>query len=130
MLNYCPTIPLFFSLCCRLEGMIFTFSLTVSDSTAAVRSVSSLVTSLSNNPPSIRITCGVTCTVLSNNERPLIFMRERCCWTRFVRSNRSKGTGSFLDRIFISAAFSTGNSGCPGIGCPDLSNYLVKGSSS
>ncbi|XP_063725548.1 carbonic anhydrase-related protein 10-like [Symsagittifera roscoffensis] len=42
--------------------MIFTFSLTVSDATAAVHSVSSLVTSLSNNPPSIRITCDVPTT--------------------------------------------------------------------
>ena len=31
-----------------------------------------------------------------------MFMRESSCWTRFERSNRSKGTGSFLDRIFIS----------------------------
>ena len=127
MLNYCPTIPLVF-LCCRLDGMIFTFSLTVSDATAAAHSGSSLVTSLSNNPPSIRITCVVTCTVLSNNERLLMFMRQSSCWTRFKRSNRSKGTGSFLDRIFSSAAFSTGNSGCLGIGCPDVSNHLVKGS--
>ena len=59
-----------------------------------------------------------------------MFIRESYCWTRFERSNRSKGTGSSLDRIFISAAFSTGNSGCPGIGCPDLSNHLVKGSAS
>ena len=59
-----------------------------------------------------------------------MFMRERSYWTRFERSNRSKGTGSSLDRLFISAAFSTGNSGCPGIECPDLSNHLVKGSAS
>ena len=59
-----------------------------------------------------------------------MFMRESSYWTRFERSNRSKGTGSSLDRIFISAAFSTGNSGYPGIGCPDLSNHLVKGSAS
>ena len=79
--------------------MIFTFSLTVSDATAAVHWGSSLVTSLSNYPPSIRITCGVTCTVLSNNEKLFMFMRESSCWTRFERSNRSKGTGSSLDRI-------------------------------
>ena len=112
MLNYFLQ-SLLFSSCCCLDGMIFTFSLTVSDATAAVHSGSSLVTSLSNNPTSIRITCGVTCTVLSNNERLFIFMRESSCWTRFERSNKSKGTGSSLDRIFISAAFSTGNSGCP-----------------
>ena len=106
--------------------MIFTFSLTVSEATAAVHSGSSLVTSLSNNPPSIRITCGVTCTILSNNERLFMFMRGSSCWTRFERSNRSKGTASLLDRIFISAAFSTGNSGCPRIGCPYFSNHLVK----
>ena len=58
-----------------------------------------------------------------------MFMRESSFWTRFDRSNRSKGTGS-LDRIIISAAFTTGNSGCPGIGCSDLSNHLVKGSAS
>ena len=96
MLNYSPTI-LSSSLCCRLDGMIFTFSQTFSDAMAAAHSWSSLVTSLSNNPPSIRITCGVTCTVLSNNERLLMFMRESSCWTRFERSNRSKGTGSFLE---------------------------------
>ena len=59
-----------------------------------------------------------------------MFMRESSNLTRFERSNRSKGTGSFFDRIFISAAFSKGNSGCPGNGCPDLSNHLVKGSAS
>ena len=129
MLNYCPTIPLvFFVLSSGRHD--FHLSLTVSDATAAIHSGSSLVTSLSNNPPSIRITCGVTCTVLSKNERLFMFMRESSCWIRFERSNRSKVTGSSLDRIFISAAFSTGNSGCPGIGCPDLSNHLVKGSAS
>ena len=85
--------------------MIFTFSPTVSDAMAAAHSGSSLVTFLSNNPPSIRITCGVTCTVLSSNERLFIIMRESSCWTRFERSNRSKGTGSLLDKIFTSAAF-------------------------
>ena len=59
-----------------------------------------------------------------------MFIRESSCWTRLERSNRSKGIGSFLDEVFVSAAFSTGNSGCPGIGCPDLSNYLVKGNTS
>ena len=106
--------------------MIFTFSLTVSDATAAVHSGSSLVTSLSNSPPSIRITCGVTCTFLSSNERLFMFMRESSCWTRFERSKRSKGTGSSLDRIFISAAFSTGNSGCAGIGCPDFPTISLR----
>ena len=93
---------------------------------AAAHSGSSLVTSLSSNPPSIHITCGVTCTVLSSNERLFTFIRESSCWTRFERSNRSKGTGSLLDQIFSYAAFSTGNSGCSGIGCPDLSSHLVK----
>ena len=59
-----------------------------------------------------------------------MFMRESSCWNRFERSNGSKGTGSFLERIFVSAAFSTGNSGCPGIGFPDLSNHLSKRSAS
>ena len=36
---------------------------------AAAHSESSSVTSLSNNPPSIRIACDVTCSVLSSNER-------------------------------------------------------------
>ena len=72
--------------------MIFTYSQTVSDAMAAAHSESSLVTSFSNNPPSIRITCGVICTVLSNNERLFMFMRESSCWTRFERSNRSKST--------------------------------------
>ena len=43
MLNYCPTIPLIF-LCCRLNGIIFTFSLTVSDAMAAAHSGLTLVT--------------------------------------------------------------------------------------
>ena len=68
--------------------------------------------------------------VLSKNGRLLIFMRESSCWSRFERSNKSKGTGSYFDRIFISAAFSTGSSVCPGIGFPDLSTHLVKGSAS
>ena len=54
-----------------------------------------------------------------------MFIRDSFCWTRFEHSNKFKGTGSF-----ISAAFSTGNSGCPGIGCLDLSEHLVKGSAS
>ena len=57
-----------------------------------------------------------------------MFMRESSCRTRFERSNISTGTGSFLNRIFISADFSAGKSGYPEIGCPDLSNHLVKGS--
>ena len=59
-----------------------------------------------------------------------MFIRENSCWTWFERSNRFKDTGSILDTIFNSAAFSTGNSGCPKIECPDLSNHLVKESSS
>ena len=85
------------SLCWRLDDMILTFSLTVSDAMAAAHSWSFLVTSLSNNPPSIHITCGVTCTDLSSNERLFMFIRESSCWTRFERSNRSKGIGSSLD---------------------------------
>ena len=91
----------------------------------AAHSGSFLVTSLSNNPPSIRITSGVTCTVLYSNERLYMFIRDSSCWTSFERSNKSKSTGSFLDKILISAAFSTGNSRCPGIECPDLFNHLL-----
>ena len=73
---------------------------------------------------------GVACTVLSSNERLFMFMRETSCWARFKRSNISKANGSFLDKILVSAAFSTGSSWCPGIGCADLSNrtwfHLVK----
>ena len=93
----------------------FFFSLAVNDAMAAAHSGSSQVTSLSNNPPSIRITSGVTCTVLSNNERLFAFIREGSCCSRFERSNRSKYIGSFLDKISISAVFCTGNSGCPGL---------------
>ena len=114
-----------FPLCWRLDEFIRFFLLTVSDAMAAAHSGSSLVTYLSNNTPSIRINCGVTCTVLSSNERLFMFVRESSCWTRFERRNRSKDTGFFLDKIFISAASSTGNSGWPGIGfqaCPTISS--------
>ena len=66
--------------------------------------------------------------VLFCNEKLFMFMRESFCWTRFESSNRSKCAVFFLDKILISAAFSTGNSGCPGIGCSDLSNHLIKSS--
>ena len=91
------------------------FSPAVNDAMAAAHSGSSQVTSLSNNPPSIRITSGVTCTVLSNNERLFAFIREGSCCSRFERSNRSNYIGSFLDKISISAVFCAGNSGCPGL---------------
>ena len=91
----------------------------------AAHSVSSLVTSLSNNPLSIRITSGVTCSVLSSNERLYMFIRESSYWTSFERSIKSKSTGSFLDKTLNFALFSTGNSRCPGIGCPDLYNHLL-----
>ena len=81
-------------LCWRLDGFQLTVLLTVNDVMTAAYSWSLLVTSFINKPPSIRITSGLT---------------------RFNRSNRTKGTGSFLDKILISATFSTGNSGCPGI---------------
>ena len=64
----------------------------------AAHSGSSLVTSLFNNPHSIRISAGVTCTVLSSNERMFMFIPESSCWTRFERSNRSKGTETFWIR--------------------------------
>ena len=59
-----------------------------------------------------------------------MFTQKSFCWTRFERSNRSKGIGSLLDKIFISAAFCTGYSGCPGIGCPNVYNNLVNESAS
>ena len=49
-----------------------------------------------------------------------MLMRESSCWTRFERSNRPKGAGSFLDRFFISTAFSTGNSDVLGL---DVQTY-------
>ena len=33
-----------------------------------------------------------------------MFIRESSFWSRFERSNKSKGTGSLLDKIFFSAA--------------------------
>ena len=93
-------------------GMIFTFSLTVSDAMAAAHSGSSLATFLSSNPPSIRTL-----------ERLFVFVRES---SRFELGNRSKVTGSFFDKIFISATSSIDYSVCPRFGCPVFSNHTFK----
>ena len=74
------------------------------------------------------MTSGATFTVLFN--KAMLFIPSWSVlavpsWIGLVDPN---GTGSPLAKSFISAAVSTGRSGCPGIGCPDLSNHLVSGS--
>ena len=74
------------------------------------------------------MTSGATFTVLFSRAMLFIPKLVSSCYTRLDRTKRSSETGSTLAKTFISAVVSTGSSGCPGMGCPDLSIHLVSGS--
>ena len=90
--------PFSFSLCLLLDGLIFIFSLTVSEAMAAAHSSHFSLQQLTQHPHHLRSDL----TVLSSNQKLFIFIPESSCWTRFEGSNRFKGIGSFFDKIFIS----------------------------
>ena len=72
---------------------------------------------------------GAKLMVLFGSAILLISSLVSSCCTRLEQTNKSNGNRSpFANFFFISAAFSAGRSGCPGMGCPDLSSHLVSGS--
>ena len=109
-------------------GLFSVLSVTVNRCMVSIHSRSCLSTSLSSKSRSFPMTSGATFTVLFNRAMLFIPSLVSSCCTKLDRTSRSNGTGSPLAKSFISAAVSTGRSGCPGIGCPDLSNHLVSGS--
>ena len=96
-----------------ITGLFSVFSVTVNRCIVSIHSRSCLSTSLSS----------ATFTVLFNRAMLFIPSLVSSCCTRLDRTSRFSGTGSPLAKTFISRAFSTGSSGCPGIGCSDLSSH-------
>ena len=108
----------------RMVTCLFSvLSVTVNRWIISIQSRSCLSTSLSSKSRSFPMTTGATFTDLFS--RTMLFLPSpvSSCCTRLYRTSRSP-----LASTFISTAVSTGSSGCPGMGCPDLSSHLVSGS--
>ena len=110
-----------------ITGLYSVFSVTVNCCMVSIHSRSFLSTSLSSKSRSFPMTSDATFIVLFSRAMLFIPNQVRSCYTRLDRTSRSSGTGSPLAKTSISAAVSTGSSGCPCIGCPDVSSHLVSG---
>ena len=112
----------------RMVDCLFSvLSVTLNRWMVSIHSQSCLSTSLSSKSRSLPMTSGATFTVLFSRAMLLIPSLASSCCIRLDRTSRSNGTASPLANTFISAAVSTGRSGCPGMGYPDLSSQLVSG---
>ena len=113
----------------RMATCLFSvLSVTVNHWMVSIHSRSCLSISLISKSRSFPLTSGATFTVLISRDILFIPRLVSSCCTRLDRTSRSSGTRSPLANTFISAAVSTGSSGCPGMGCPEFSSHLVSGS--